>query len=211
MHSNGSGDDRPRRTRPPDGNSRRGEVATKKLFNPDVHDALSFHRPADGIVTSGSSRNLLRTPAVDGTTPEEEADRDRERRRRREGSERGSQPTRRKDPELRSKGSRSSEGSESFKDRERGKGQGLVPSATVSSQSLIVHRDTGVKAILKDIHNKIRTIEQELTEVHRKMAMEPEAGISIFREKPVDAFSRELYDRGDDTESWMALISNHKE
>lgn len=60
---------------------------------------------------------------------DEEGDRERERRRRKEGSERGSQQHgrhRREGDDGRSRGSRSSEGSESLKDRERGRGKGWV-------------------------------------------------------------------------------------
>ena len=114
---------RPRRVKP-EGHASRGEAPVKKLFNPDVHDPHRFHpRPAD--LSAGSSRSILRRSQTgNGRTPEEEADRERERQRRREGSERGSQAAKRKDSDGRSKGSRSSEGSESLKDRERGKAKG---------------------------------------------------------------------------------------
>lgn len=113
---------------------------SRRLFDPDE----TISRPS-GSASSGrrddghshSSRRIMelgsdrfsgrRTPR----TPEEEADRERERRRRKEGSERGSlvasaMAKRRERDDGRSKrsmGSKSSEGSESFKDRERGKGR----------------------------------------------------------------------------------------
>lgn len=118
-------EDRPRRPRadPP---IRRTEAPVKRLFNPAIHDPHSFHpRPVEPArQDSGSSSRSLLRPAPNGRTPEEEADRERERRKRREGSERGSHASKRKDVDAKSKGSRSSEGSESLKDRERGKAKG---------------------------------------------------------------------------------------
>jgi len=69
---------------------------------------------------------------------------------------------------------------------------------------MICGSDTGVKTILKGIHDKIRELEVTLTEMHRKMSADPEAGISI------------LFDRGkrkatDDSAAWMDLIGKHKE
>lgn len=108
---------------PPPHAQARNEPATKKLFNPDVHDPHQFQRVrAVPSESSSGSRGLMRKPAA-ARTPEEEADRERERRKRREGSERGSLAVKKKDSDTRSKGSRSSEGSESLKDRERGKGK----------------------------------------------------------------------------------------
>lgn len=120
---------------------------TKKLFDPIAHDPRSFSSLAispslpdteSGPLTSTTAKRLLRR-AAPGTgsgsgqsgssTPtwEIDADRERERRRRREGSERGSALSgKKKDGDARSKGSKSSEGSESFKDRERGKGKKYV-------------------------------------------------------------------------------------
>jgi protein SMG6 len=64
--------------------------------------------------------------------------------------------------------------------------------------------DTGVKPILKNIHDKIRDLEATLTELHRKMSADPETGISL------------LLDRGkrrsaNDPSAWMDLIGKHKE
>ena len=115
---------------------------SRRLFDPND----SIGRSSGGSMASSrrdeghSSRRVAelgsesrmsgrRTPR----TPEEEADRERERRRRKEGSERGSLAAsamaKRREKERddgrskRSMGSKSSEGSESFKDRERGKGR----------------------------------------------------------------------------------------
>lgn len=102
----------------------------KKLFNPDVHDPHQFQRAqhAPSEASSGQSKMSRRTTHAATSrverTPEEEADRERERRKRREGSERGSAAvSRKKEGDTKSKGSRSSEGSESLRDRERGKGK----------------------------------------------------------------------------------------
>ncbi|WRT66431.1 uncharacterized protein IL334_003387 [Kwoniella shivajii] len=193
--------------------SRRNESSNigKKLFDPTIHDPLHF-QPRPPITTpipesselgsgsgSTSSRLLLRR-GVPGVvrTAEEEADRERERRKRREGSERGSLPSKRKDSDTRSKGSRSSEGSESLKDRERGRNNG----------------DTGVKPILKKIHDEIKELESELIEVHRKMALDPEAGIKVLLDGKglADSYSRDRKDIIDDsdTAAWIDLITKHK-
>lgn len=72
-------------------------------------------------------------------------------------------------------------------------------------------RDGGVKVILKDIHTKIRVLEQELTDKHRKMALDPEAGISALSDRPINSYSREMRAVGDDAAAWMDLIGKHKE
>ncbi|OCF36801.1 hypothetical protein I316_01397 [Kwoniella heveanensis BCC8398] len=202
--------DRPRRRL----DSRRNEPSStgKKLFDPSIHDPHHFSAPrptiatppnglgvlADSSEAGSSSRSLLRR-AAPSRTPEEEADRERERRKRREGSERGSLPSKRKDSDQKSKGSRSSEGSESFKDRERGKGK----------------NDTGVKPILKRIHDEIKELEQELIEMHRKMAQDPEAGISVLFDR--SSGSSDIYSRnkrevteGVESAAWIDLIAKHK-
>ena len=118
-------DERPRRPPRADLPIRRADASVKKLFNPDIHDPHSFHpRPVDPgrDGNSGSLRSVLQRQ--NGRIPEEQADRERERQKRREGTERGIQASKRKEPDAKSKGSRSSEGSESLKDRERGKGKG---------------------------------------------------------------------------------------
>ncbi|WVQ99451.1 hypothetical protein IAU59_006586 [Kwoniella sp. CBS 9459] len=198
--------------------SRRNEPPSngKKLFDPSIHDPHHFSSPRPSIATppplpnghgllpdsseaGSSSRSLLRRAAAPSRTPEEEADRERERRRRREGSERGSLPSKRKDSDQKSKGSRSSEGSESLKDRERGKGK----------------NDTGVKPILKKIHDEIKDLEQELIEMHRIMAQDPEAGISVLIDGSSgssDVYSRNRREVTEDVESaaWIDLIAKHK-
>ncbi|WWC62026.1 uncharacterized protein I303_104613 [Kwoniella dejecticola CBS 10117] len=201
-----SEDERPRRrvdSRRLEGSSSSGP---KKLFDPSIHDPMHFSpRPtvttpdSFEVASASSSRLLLRKPI---RTPEEEADRERERRKRREGSERGSQlnanaNAKRKDSDTRSKGSRSSEGSESLKDRDRGKS----------------NSDTGVKPILKKIHDEIKDLEAELVEVHRQMSNDPEAGISILP----DGMARNDYSRsrqavhGDrEAAAWIDLIAKHK-
>jgi protein SMG6 len=70
--------------------------------------------------------------------------------------------------------------------------------------------DTGVKAILKDLYDKIKNLEQELTEIHRRMALDPEAGISILLDRPVDTYSREIRASEKDTSAWLDLIEKHK-
>ncbi|WVQ80739.1 hypothetical protein IAT38_002844 [Cryptococcus sp. DSM 104549] len=177
----------------------------KKLFDPAVHDPQAFSprlAPASDAEGSAGSRGLMlrRTPGTgsasasgSGRTAEVDADRERDRRRRKEGSERGSLP-KKKEGDTKSKGSKSSEGSESFKDRERGKGR----------------NDTGVKPILKKIHDEIKELEQELIEVHRKMAQDPEAGIAATFDRKVDAYSRSSRSASDDAAAWVRLISKHK-
>jgi hypothetical protein len=125
---------------------------SRRLFDPSIHDPHHFapkqQQTAQGLASAtasvsasgsgsgsvghhsglGPSRSGLRRPPTVGRTAEEEADRERERRKRREGSERGGQSSgsgpKKRESDGRSRGSRSSEGSESFKDRERGKGKG---------------------------------------------------------------------------------------
>lgn len=120
----------------------RGPKPSRKLFDPTVHDPHQFSKPPTPVSlgpgeASGSrvSRQSETGASVKRSWPprtaEEEADRERERRRRKEGSERGGSGIsgRKKEEAGRSRGARSlgdrsSEGSESFKDRERGKGKG---------------------------------------------------------------------------------------
>ena len=71
--------------------------------------------------------------------------------------------------------------------------------------------DTGVKVMLRDLHSKIRVLEQELTEMHHKMALDPEAGISVLLDRPVNPYSREMRANGNDAAAWMDLIGKHKE
>ncbi|WWC70044.1 uncharacterized protein I206_103988 [Kwoniella pini CBS 10737] len=197
-----SEDERPKRrveSRRMEGSSSTGH---KKLFDPSIHNPMHFApRPimttpeSSEVASASSSRLLLRRPV---RTPDEEADRERERRKRREGSERGSQlNAKRKESDTRSKGSRSSEGSESLKDRERGKN----------------NSDTGVKPILKKIHDEIKELEAELVEIHRKMSNDPEAGVSAL----LDGISSNGYSRtrqgisGDrESAAWIDLIDKHK-
>ncbi|WWC89258.1 uncharacterized protein L201_004179 [Kwoniella dendrophila CBS 6074] len=189
--------------------------SSKKLFDPSIHDPLHFsshphqnlrstsNTPESSEMGSSSNRLLLRRPHTT-RTPEEEADKERERRKRREGSERGSTSTsmmKKKDSDTRSKGSRSSEGSESFKDRERGKNSS----------------DTGVKPILKKIHDEIKELESELIEIHRKMSNDPEAGIMALFDgidgmNGLDMYSRSRKNLVEDQEAaaWIDLISKHK-
>jgi protein SMG6 len=122
-------EDRTRRVRPVELPVSRRDAPVKKLFDPDVHDPHHFHPRPNGNGSEGSSRRQLSVGVTSGNgrMTEEEADRERERRRRREGSERGSTATgKKKEGDARSKGSRSSEGSESLRDRERGKNKGYV-------------------------------------------------------------------------------------
>lgn len=69
--------------------------------------------------------------------------------------------------------------------------------------------DSGVKAILKDIHNKIRALEAELTDTHKRMAADADYGVvgSVGRNgKPLERGSEE-----EDARMWMDLIGKHKE
>ena len=53
--------------------------------------------------------------------------------------------------------------------------------------------------------------EQELTEMHRKMVLDPEAGISVLLDRPINHFSREIRTTEDDAAAWLDLIGKHKE
>lgn len=68
--------------------------------------------------------------------------------------------------------------------------------------------DSGVKAILKDIHNKIRALENELTETHKKMAADPDAGTGADVDRH-GSFRRKSSE--EDVRAWMELIGKHKE
>lgn len=135
-------------------------------------------------------------------------DRERERRKRKEGSERG-MIKKKEHSDSKSKGSRSSEGS--FKDRERGKGKGYVLWYQVSRRNIDSDRssDVGVKIILKDVYDKIKTLELELNETHKIMVNEPKGDHSVSRDRiegVVQKTSRQV-----DTSTWLDLISKHKE
>ncbi|KAL1405375.1 hypothetical protein Q8F55_009006 [Vanrija albida] len=94
-------------------------------------------------------------------------------------------------------GSRSSEGSESFKDHKRGRGEG----------------EPGAKGLLKAAYKEIGALEQNLTEMHRKMAADPEAGISVLldRTTTADRSLRQLDPKTADTQAaWAELVSMHK-
>ncbi|WVQ72499.1 hypothetical protein IAR50_002054 [Cryptococcus sp. DSM 104548] len=187
--------------------SRRGESSSKTLFDPALHNPQTFTaRPAysnlpEPEAPKSLSRRLQPSSSQglgsgSGRSSEMDADRERERRRRKEGSERGSTMSgKKKESDAKSKGSRSSEGSESFKDRERGKGRG----------------DTGVKTMLKKIHDDIKDLEQELNDLHRRLSQDPEAAISSLSHKKSDAFSRAPQSAEDDTAVWLQLIAKHKQ
>lgn len=126
-------------------------------------------------------------------SPDEEADLARERERRRKGSERGSVHTsQRKESDTRSRGSSGSQGSESLKDHQRGRGEG----------------DSGAKELLRRVRNEIRALEQSLIDMHRKMQADPEAGIIVLIDKPLQP-----HPTGASNESlaWAELIAMHKE
>lgn len=72
---------------------------------------------------------------------------------------------------------------------------------------LLTFSDSGVKAILKDIHNKIRALENELTEIHKRMSADPEAGIGLL----IDRNGVEKRRTGEDAKAWLELIGKHKE
>lgn len=152
---------------------------------------MQFGRPSPADPATSPQLSVLRRPSPASRTPEEEADRERERRRRREGSERGSShPSRRHNSDTRSRGSRSSEGSESLRDRERGRGEG----------------DSGAKAYLKASYKEIGALEQSLGGMHRKMDSDPEAGISVL----LDPAERADPSRRNDINAWAELVSMHK-
>jgi hypothetical protein len=71
--------------------------------------------------------------------------------------------------------------------------------------------DTGVKAILKDVHDKIKALETELTEMHKLMAADPEAGISVLLDRPSDPYVRHSRSSPQDAGLWLNLIAKHKE
>jgi hypothetical protein len=124
---------------------------------------------------------------------DEEGDRERERRRRKDGSERGSQNQGRnkRDDDGKSRGSRSSEGSESLKDRERGRGNRLVggfPSASLKGRNYqltdgAIHlpsSDTGIMFRLREAYKVIQALEHKLTDMHRMMSVDPSAGVRVL-------------------------------
>lgn len=77
------------------------------------------------------------------------------------------------------------------------------------SRCLTRPRDVGVKIILKDIYDKIKTLELELNETHKIMANEPNAALSVSRDRldgVVQKTSRQI-----DTSAWLDLITKHKE
>jgi hypothetical protein len=78
-------------------------------------------------------------------------------------------------------------------------------------QTRLTFSDTGIKLILRDLHSKIRILEQELTEMHHKMALDPEAGISVLLDRPANPYSREIRATDNDAAAWMDLIGKHKE
>lgn len=82
-------------------------------------------RMEKGRTSRHASSGLMIPMILDEDDEEEQkrADRERERRKRKEGSEKGSQAKRRGEEDGKSRGSRSSEGSESLRDRERGRGK----------------------------------------------------------------------------------------
>lgn len=71
--------------------------------------------------------------------------------------------------------------------------------------------DTGIKVLLKGLHDKIRLLEQDLTEIHRKMDLDPEIGIAALLGRPTNPYSREIKPAGDDAAAWIDLIVKHKE
>jgi protein SMG6 len=114
-------------------NSTRGGDPGRQLFDPRLHDPLRFVSPRPAPSVAGTSSTATTAPSVVHSTftlnsvstglssihepsAKDKGDKERERRKRREGSERKSQ---RGEDDTRS---RSSEGSESLKDRARGKG-----------------------------------------------------------------------------------------
>jgi hypothetical protein len=81
----------------------------------------------------------------------------------------------------------------------------------VSSTVLLADiSDTGVLSTFKEAYRKINALEQELTDMHRKMASDPEGGISVLIAKSVDEYSRERRSRFKDTDAWNELIQKHK-
>lgn len=91
-----------------------------------IGTTISAESHADKSRSGKHLSSQLTIPMILDEDDEEEqkrGDRERERRKRKEGSERGSHAKKRGEDDGKSRGSRSSEGSESLRDRERGRGK----------------------------------------------------------------------------------------
>lgn len=63
--------------------------------------------------------------------------------------------------------------------------------------------------VLKDIYDKVKTLELELNETHKVMANEPNASLAVSRDR-LDDSSRKSAPQTD-TSAWLVLIAKHKE
>lgn len=74
-----------------------------------------------------------------------------------------------------------------------------------------------MKAILKEIHDKIKAIEADLTEMHRKMSADPEAGILILLDTSAPTRDSRSIGRNsgdfttEEASAWLDLIGKHKQ
>ena len=80
----------------------------------------------------------------------------------------------------------------------------------------LMSRDTGVKAFLKEIHDRIKALEADLTDMHRRMSADPEAGILILLDGPQSRDGRESRKGSGDfspeeASAWLDLIGKHKQ
>lgn len=69
---------------------------------------------------------------------------------------------------------------------------------------------------MKDIHDRIKVIEADVTEMHRKMSADPEAGIAILLDAPISPSGRDASGGSkeftqEEATAWLNLISKHKQ
>lgn len=63
--------------------------------------------------------------------------------------------------------------------------------------------------ILKDIYDKVKTLELELNDAHKAMAHGPNSSMSVSRDRIEPAVKKPS--GGVDTSVWLDLIVKHKE
>lgn len=85
-----------------------------------------------------------------------------------------------------------------------GRGEGEQRCLLRSHSLTLIDRDTGVKAILKEIHDQIKSIEAELTEIHRLLSLDPEQGIVAILPPRVP------HSTAAQTAAWIDLVQKHK-
>lgn len=91
----------------------------------------------------------------------------------------------------------------------RAKGERFPAKSNVFRVVLISRRDVGVKAILKDIYDKVKTLELELNDTHKAMANGPNASLSVSRDRLEEPARKPTPQT--DTSAWLVLIAKHKE